>query len=144
MIFSKVFLSADHTGDLLINLITSFLQSKGVDYEVMKNEALEDYSHAAKKVAKKVLEFEESCGILVCGSGVGISIAANRFKNIRAGVCYSVETAKIARRHNNLNILCLGARVLPPEEQLLILEVFLNEKFEGGRHEVRIQNIDKI
>ena len=103
-----------------------------------------DYPLIAKKVAKAVSEGVCEKGILICGSGIGMSIAANKIKNIRAAVCNSKEMIKLACMHNNINVLCIGARIISLEQAREIVDIFLNTTFEGGRHQTRIDQIKEL
>ena len=97
-----------------------------------------DYAH---KLCKKVSKISSNIGILVCGSGIGMSMAANRHKKIRAAVCYSLKSAKLSRLHNNANIITLGARLTKKNTAFKCIEAFINTKFEGGRHIKRVKKI---
>jgi ribose 5-phosphate isomerase B len=101
-----------------------------------------DYPEIAKNVALAVLKGDYEKGILICGSGIGMSIAANRFKGIRAALCHDLYTARLCRQHNNANILVMGGRVIGTGVALEIVEIFLNTEFEDGRHRKRIDMID--
>ena len=101
-----------------------------------------DYPDYAAAVALDVQSGSADRGVLICGSGIGMSIAANRFTGVRAALCYTEELAILGRRHNNANILCLGARTQTIPDMLTILNRFLNTEWEGGRHEGRIKKID--
>ena len=100
-----------------------------------------DYPHFAHKVAKKVKINKNHIGILVCGSGIGMNIAANRHKNVRAAQCFNLKSAKLSRLHNDANIITLGSRLLKKKSVMNLVNVFLNTKFEGGRHKKRIKKI---
>jgi ribose 5-phosphate isomerase B len=140
--FKKIFIASDHTGKNLTQLLTYFLQVKGFEVcEIKFNEKM-DYTDIAKEVSSQVLNSTENLGILICGSGVGVSIVANKFKGIRAALCHSVTVSELSRKHNDSNVLCLGARIVEPDEQIKILEAFLDTEFDGGRHEVRVQKIE--
>ena len=102
-----------------------------------------DYPDYAKKVVKMVENNEVTFGILICFTGVGMSITANRNKNIRAALCAEPEQSKLARQHNNANILCIGARSLNAEKALEVIDSFANSEFEGGRHLTRVNKIDQ-
>ena len=97
-----------------------------------------DYAH---KLSKKVSNNRKNIGILVCGSGIGMSMAANKHKKIRAAVCYSVKNAKLSRLHNDANIITLGSRLTNKKTAFKCIEVFVNTKFEGGRHKKRVKKI---
>jgi ribose 5-phosphate isomerase B len=103
-----------------------------------------DYPDFAEKVAAYVRANPESFGVLICGTGIGMSIAANKFKGIRAALCHDAYTAKMARSHNNANILCMGSRVIGAGTAQSILEAWLNAAFAGGRHGDRLAKIDRI
>ena len=100
-----------------------------------------DYPDYAHKVAKKVKNNKNHVGILVCGSGTGMNIAANKHKNVRAAQCFNVKSTKLSRLHNDANIITLGSRLLSKKNALKFIDVFLNTKFEGGRHTKRIRKI---
>lgn len=102
-----------------------------------------DYPDYAKKVVNTILQKTCEFGILICGTGIGMSIAANRFKNIRAGLCHNSLEAKLTREHNDANIICLGARIIGQETALANVVTFLNTEFEGGRHLNRIKKIEE-
>jgi len=101
-----------------------------------------DYPDYAKKLALLIRK-KSSFGILICGSGIGVSIAANRFKKVRAAVCYNQLSASLARKHNNANVLCIGARLIRFNEAKKIINTFISTKFEGGRHIKRVKKLDK-
>ena len=105
------------------------------------NSARVDYPDFAHKVARKVRNNKNNIGILVCGSGMGMNIAANRHKNIRAAQCFNLKSTKLSRLHNDANIITLGSRLLTKKTALSCINVFLNTKFEGGRHSRRIKKI---
>ena len=139
----KIFLSSDHAGYKLKELIKLHLDKKKINYTDLGpfNSESVDYPDYAHKVAKKVKTDKKHIGILVCGSGMGMNIAANRHKNIRAAQCYNSKSTKLSRLHNNANIITLGSRLLTKKNALNCVSVFLNTKFEGGRHAKRIKKI---
>ncbi|GAB6888019.1 ribose 5-phosphate isomerase B [Desulfothermus okinawensis JCM 13304] len=141
----KIVMGSDHAGYPLKENLKIFLQGKG--YEVIDvgcdKENSCDYPEFAFKLCKKVVE-DSILGILICGTGIGMSISANRVKGIRAALCFNEYMAKMSRRHNNANVLCLGARVIGEDLALSIVEAFLQEEFEGGRHLRRINQIDSL
>ena len=106
-----------------------------------KNDVKVDYPDYAHKVAKKVKIGKKNVGILVCGSGIGMNIAANKHKNIRAAQCFNLKSAKLSRLHNDANIITLGSRLLTKKNALNCVSIFLKTKFEGGRHKKRIKKI---
>jgi len=144
----KIAIANDHAGVDYKNLLVRHLTDKG--YEVINlgtDTALSvDYPDYAEKVAKAVQEKNADLGILICGTGIGMSIAANKFKGIRAALCGDCYSAELTRKHNDANILCLGARVLGSDLMIKIADTFLSASFEGGKHAVRlgkIQNFEK-
>ena len=139
----KIFISSDHAGYKLKELIKNYLDKKKVLYKDLgpNNETRVDYPDYAHKVAKKVKTNKNYIGILVCGSGMGMNIAANRHKNIRAAQCFNLKSTKLSRLHNDANIITLGSRLMTTKNALSCIDVFLNTKFEGGRHLKRIKKI---
>lgn len=139
-------LGSDHGGYKLKEAIKKHLDKLGVEYKDFGTNSEEsvDYPVYAKKVANSIISGECKRGILCCGTGIGISIAANKVKGIRAAVCTTEFTAEMCRRHNDANILCLGGRVISQEKALQLVEIYLNTPFEGGRHEKRIAGIAEI
>ena len=139
----KIFISSDHAGYKLKEEIKLYLSKKGISYEDTGPYNIDrvDYPDYAHKVAKKVKTNKNNVGILVCGSGMGMNIAANRHKNIRAAQCFNLKSTKLSRLHNDANIITLGSRVLSKRLALSCVITFLNTKFEGGRHLKRIKKI---
>ena len=139
----KIFISSDHAGFKLKEIIKSYLIKKKRRFEDLgpNNDTRVDYPDYAHKVAKKVKINKKNIGILVCGSGMGMNIAANRHKNIRAAQCFNLKSTKLSRLHNDANIITLGSRLLTKKTALSCINVFLNTKFEGGRHSRRIKKI---
>ncbi len=142
----KVALACDHAGFLLKERIKDYLAEKGIFYEDFGtfDEEPVDYPDLAYKAASAVQKGEYNRGILVCGTGIGVAIAANKLKGIRAALCSDCFSASCARAHNDANILTLGARVMKKELALKIVDVFLETPFEGGRHLKRIKKIEKL
>lgn len=138
-----VFIGSDHAGFALKQLIVSQLGSEGYNVIDLGPEQAKscDYPLFAQKVCARVLE-DEALGILVCGTGIGMSMAANRIAGIRAALCTCEFHAKATRQHNNANVLCLGERVTGPGVALDLVRIFLNTSFEGGRHQRRIDLFD--
>ena len=139
----KIFLSSDHAGYKLKESIKLLLDKKKIKYSDLgpyTNDRV-DYPDYAHKVAKKVKINKNHLGILVCGSGMGMNIAANRHKNIRAAQCFNLKSTKLSRLHNDANIITLGSRLLSKSSALKFVTVFLSTKFEGGRHKKRIKKI---
>ena len=139
----KIFISSDHAGYKLKEYIKLYLSKKKLIYKDLGpfNGNKVDYPDFAHKVANKVKVSKNHMGILVCGSGMGMSIAANRHKKIRAAQCFNLKTAKLSRLHNDANIITLGSRILTKKNALNLISVFLKTKFEGGRHSKRIRKI---
>ena len=139
----KIFLSSDHAGYKLKEFIKIHLDKKMINYTDLGpfNSERVDYPDYAHKVAKKVKTDKKHIGILVCGSGMGMNIAANRHKNIRAAQCFNLKSTKLSRLHNDANIITLGSRLLTKKNALNCVSIFLNTKFEGGRHAKRIKKI---
>ena len=139
----KIFISSDHAGFKLKEIIKSYLSRKKLIFQDLgpDNDSSVDYPDFAHKVARKVKTNKNNVGILVCGSGMGMSISANRHKNIRAAQCFNLKSAKLSRLHNDANIITLGSRLLTKKNALNCVSVFLNTKFEGGRHLKRIKKI---
>jgi ribose 5-phosphate isomerase B len=139
----KIFLSSDHAGYKLKELIKLYLDKKKIKYTDLGpyTDDSVDYPIYAHKVAKKVKTNNNHVGILICGSGMGMNIAANRHRNIRAAQCFNLKSTKLSRLHNNANIITLGSRLLTNKNALSCVSVFLDTKFEGGRHAKRIKKI---
>jgi ribose 5-phosphate isomerase B len=139
----KIFISSDHAGFKLKEEIKSYLSKKKISFQDMGpfNDDRVDYPDYAHKVARKVKTNKSNVGILVCGSGMGMNIAANRHRNIRAAQCFNLKSTKLSRLHNDANIITLGSRLLSKKLALACVIAFLNTKFEGGRHLKRIKKI---
>ena len=139
----KIFISSDHAGFKLKEEIKSHLLKKKFSFQDLGpfNDDRVDYPDYAHKVAKKVKAKKSNVGILVCGSGMGMNIAANRHKNIRAAQCFNLKSTKLSRLHNDANIITLGSRLLTKKLAINCVNTFLNTKFEGGRHSKRIKKI---
>ena len=136
----KVAIGSDHGGYDLKKLIVSKLQHDGYeisDFGTFSEESV-DYPDFSNKVCECVRTGECERGILICGTGIGMSIAANRFREIRAALCHDAFTARMSREHNNANVLCLGARVTGSEVALDIVNVWMQTEFAGGRHQRRL------
>ena len=141
----KIALGCDHGGLEHKNAIGEFLKEKGfevVDFGIYEQVSV-DYPDIAKKVCESIQKGETERGILVCGTGIGMSIAANKYKGIRAAACSEHFSAKFTRLHNNSNILCLGGRVIGVGTALELAELFVNTEFEGGRHQKRVDKISE-
>lgn len=139
----RVALGSDHAGVALKNVLKEHLQGRGlvVDDAGTHGTAAVDYPDIAQQVAHAVREHQADRGVLVCGSGIGMAIAANKVVGIRAAAIGDLTSAQLAREHNDVNVLALGARLTPPDVALSILDVFLDTPFAGGRHEQRVSKI---
>lgn len=142
----KLAIGCDHGGFALTEAIRAHLKEKGVQFQDFGTYSAEsvDYPMFAVKVANAVASGEAELGILVCSTGIGISIAANKVKGIRAAVCCNELCARLTRNDNNANILCLGGKIVDKETGLKIVDTFINTGFEGGRHARRVDQIAKI
>lgn len=142
----KIVIASDHAGFFLKEKIKDFLQKEG--HEVLDMGAYSsvsvDYPEYGFKAIEKLLKGEAERGILICGTGIGMSIIANRFPGIRAALCHEPFSAQMARRHNNANVLVLGGRLIGDGMAVEIVRVFLTTEFEAGRHERRILLIDEL
>ena len=142
-LFKKICIASDHAGFNLKELIKDYLIDKHVsifDLGPYENKSV-DYPDYAKKVANRIKVKKSDVGILVCGSGTGMAISANKTKTIRAAVCYNVNSTRLSREHNNANIISLGARLTSKKLSLKLVNIFLKTKFEGGRHLKRVNKI---
>ena len=142
-LFKKICISSDHAGFELKEYIKNFLINSKISITdlgpILKKSV--DYPDYAKKVSIRVSKKKSEIGILVCGSGTGMAISANKTKGIRAAVGYNLKSTQLSRQHNNANILCLGSRLTKKKDIKKIVSAFLNTKFEGGRHKRRINKI---
>lgn len=141
----NIVIAADHGGYVLKGVIAQFLKERGHDVTDMGTSSSDsvDYPDYAQKAAEKIVDRTAECGILVCGTGIGMSIAANRHMAVRAAVCFDENTAALSKEHNNANILCLGARVLSEEKALAMVKIWLETEFAGGRHQTRINKFSR-
>ncbi|UOD34064.1 ribose 5-phosphate isomerase B [Deferribacteraceae bacterium V6Fe1] len=143
----KIGLASDHGGFELKEIIKKFLYEKGldvVDYGTSNGDESVDYPDYAKKAVLGILDKEVERAVIMCGSGIGISISANKFPGIRAALCWDSYTAKMSRLHNDANVLAMGGRIIGPELAKEIVETWLSYDFEGGRHQRRIDKIDSL
>ena len=138
----KIFIASDHAGyKLKKSVIFKFSKKLNIiDLGPQENKSV-DYPDLAKKLSREVSSTKGSLGILICGSGMGMAMTANKTKNIRAALCYSVKNTKLSRLHNNANIITLGERLINKNKAFNLIKVFLSTKFEGGRHLRRIKKI---
>jgi len=142
----RIAIGSDHRGYHLKEKLASILRTKGHEVEDVGTLATEsvDYPDFAAIVAKKVSEKSSDRGILICGTGIGMAITANKFPGVRAAPCTDEVTAEISRRHNDLNVLCLSADMLSPRVVERMVEVWIETEFEGGRHSRRVEKIHEI
>lgn len=146
MVAMKIALGADHAGFELKNHVKQHLAGRGIQVEDLGAHTSDsvDYPDFAREVAERVAGHEADLGVLVCGTGIGMAISANKVPGIRAANCDSVFTAQMAREHNDANVLTLGARVLEPGAAKEVVDAWLNASFAGGRHQRRIDKIHSI
>lgn len=139
-------IASDHGGVELKQSLSRHLQESGIEVADLGTNDAEsvDYPDYAEKLCKWVEKNPENTGILICGSGIGMSIAANRNPNIRAALCHDGLSASLSRRHNDANVLCLGARLIGIETAKDCVKEFLNSEFEGGRHQKRIDKLSNF
>ena len=139
----KIFISSDHAGFKLKEVIKISLKKKKLKFEDLGpiNDNKVDYPDYAHKLARKVKINKNYVGILVCGSGTGMNIAANKHKNVRAAQCFNIKSTKLSRLHNDANIITLGSRLISKKNALKFVSIFLNTNFNGGRHLKRIKKI---
>jgi len=140
----KLFVASDHAGykiktDLLNNLVLHDIEIVDLGCD---DETSIDYPDYAKKLCKAVVNEKNSKGILICGTGIGMSMAANKMPNIRAALCFNTTMAHFAREHNDANVLCFGARIVGPEVIKEMVDLFINTEFSYGRHKKRVDKIE--
>ena len=139
-------IGCDHGGINIKNAVIGYLKEKGIEYTdfgCYTDESV-DYPVYAYKVAKSVADGGAELGIICCGTGIGVSMVANKVKGIRAAVCTDEFCAEMTRRHNNANIMCMGGRVIDEEKAVKLASIFLDTPFEGDRHEKRVNMIAEI
>ncbi len=142
----KFYIATDHAGFLIKDDVKKIVEDLGceiIDLGVESKERV-NYPDFAHKLSKKVLSDKGSFGILICGTGIGMSLAANKHKGIRAALCHDYYTASMARAHNDANVLCFGQRVVGLGTIESILKAWIETKFEGGRHQQRVELIEQI
>jgi ribose 5-phosphate isomerase B len=139
----KIFIASDHAGFDLKEIIKKYLSKNKLTYQDLgpENDKSVDYPIYAHNVAKKVKVNKKNIGILICGSGTGMNIVANKHKNIRAAQCFNLKSTKLSRLHNDANIITLGSRLISKKNALNFVGIFLKTKFEGGRHLKRVRKI---
>ena len=142
-IFKTVCIASDHAGYKLKEYIKNYLIDKNLSiFDIGPfNDRSVDYPDYAKKLGHRIKSKKSDVGILICGSGTGMAISANKIKSIRAAVCYNLKSTRLSRQHNNANIISLGSRLINKKLSFKLVEIFLNTKFEGGRHLKRIKKI---
>ena len=141
----KISIGNDHAGVEYKNYIKEYLLIKDIEVNNYGTDSLDsvDYPDFAHPVSKDVNEKKSDLGILICGSGNGVCMTANKYKNVRAALCWNKELALLSKSHNNANIVCIPARFIDKEEALEIIKTFISQEFEGGRHERRVNKISK-
>ncbi len=142
-IFKKICISSDHAGYNLKEQIKNFLIKQNIfiiDLGPFELKSV-DYPDYAKKLAKRISSKKSDIGILVCGSGTGMAISANKIRGIRAAVCYNAKSTRLSREHNNANIIALGSRLTKKKDVMKLIKIFINTKFQGGRHLRRVKKI---
>ena len=139
-------IGCDHGGIIIKNAVIDYMKENGIEYTDFGcyTEESVDYPIYAYKVARAVADGQAELGIICCGTGIGVSMAANKVKGIRAAVCTDEFCAEMTRRHNNANIMCMGGRVISEEKAVKLASIFLNTPFDGGRHENRVNMITAI
>ena len=142
----KLAIGCDHGGFELKEAVRAYLEERQIPYEDFGAYSTDsvDYAPIAAKAARYVASGQADCGVLICATGIGISIAANKVKGIRAALCTNEFCAEMTRRHNNANILCMGGKVVDSATARKLVDIFLNTPFEGGRHQRRIDQIAQI
>ena len=142
-LFKKICIASDHAGFNLKEKIKDSLIKRNISTIDLgpSRKISVDYPDYAKKVSNRIKLKKSDIGILVCGSGTGMSLSANKIKGIRAAVCYNLKSTRLSRQHNNANIICLGARLTKKKIALNLVKAFLETKFEGGRHLRRVKKI---
>lgn len=143
---NPIAIACDHGGFQLKNEIKAYLEGKGYECKDFGTYTAEscDYPDYAVPACEAVVSGKSPCAILVCGTGIGMSICANKIKGIRAAVCSDPISVSFTRRHNDANVLCLGQRVIEQAKALELVDIFLSTEFEGGRHERRLEKIAKL
>ena len=142
----KLAIGCDHGGFELKEAVRAYLEERQIPYEDFGAYSTDsvDYAPIAAKAARYVASGQADCGVLICSTGIGISIAANKVKGIRAALCTNEFCAEMTRRHNNANILCMGGKVVDSATARKLVDIFLTTPFEGGRHQRRIDQIAQI
>ena len=141
----RISIGNDHAGVEYKNYIREYLLDKNIQVNNYGTDSLDsvDYPDFAHPVSNDINEEKSDLGILICGSGNGVCMTANKYKNVRAALCWNKELALLSKSHNNANIVCIPARFIEKKEALEIIKTFISEEFEGGRHERRVNKISK-
>ena len=141
----RISIGNDHAGVEYKNYIKEYLLAKDIEVNNYGTDSLDsvDYPDFAHPVSNDVNEEKSDLGILICGSGNGVCMTANKYKNVRAALCWNKELALLSKSHNNANIVCIPARFIEKEEALEIIKTFISQEFEGGRHKIRVNKISK-
>ena len=141
----RISIGNDHAGVEYKNYIKEYLIAKDIEVNNYGTDSMDsvDYPDFAHPVSNDVNEKKSDLGILICGSGNGVCMTANKYKNVRAALCWNKELALLSKSHNNANIVCIPARFIDKEEALEIIKTFISQEFEGGRHERRVNKISK-
>ncbi len=142
----KIAIAADHGGFEMKQALIKYFSSKGIILQDLGTDstASTDYPDYGDKMARYILSGQANLGILICGTGIGISISANRYRGIRAALLYSDQVAELAKQHNNANIIVFGGRTMSVEDAVKRTETFLNAVYEGGRHQRRLDKLDSL
>lgn len=142
----RIALASDHAGYAEKERLKALLDDLGVEFDDLGTASEEsvDYPDYARKVAERVAQGEVEQGLLVCGSGTGMAITANKVPGVRAAVAWSEETARLARQHNDANVLAIGARTTPPDDIPKIVRAWFATEFDGGRHVARVEKINEV
>ena len=142
---NEILIASDHAGYKLKKILIQELQGK-IKFDDLGpfSEDSVDYPDYARKLSKKIDLKKDLLGVLICGSGIGMSMVANRFKNVRAALCMNNKMSMLARQHNNANILVLGSRLISEQEAIKCLLVFLKTNYEGGRHQARLDKFNLV
>ena len=145
MITTKIHIASDHAGFQLKEKIKTYFSNDPllIDLGTSDNNSV-DYPDFAHKMCKKIVDKIPSYGILICGSGIGMSMVANRYSDIRAALCLDSNMAKLAREHNNANILVLGSRLISWQEAIKCVNIFFSTQFDGGRHQTRLEKLNEF
>jgi ribose 5-phosphate isomerase B len=142
----KIAIGSDHAGFEAKEQAKREIEHLGLEVEDKGTNSLQsvDYPDFGAAVGRAVVSGEVDRGVVICGSGIGISIAANKVPGVRAALCWNEDTARLAREHNDANVLCIGARFIPPEQAARMIRVFMETEFSGGRHQERVEKLTRL